>query len=49
VTAADCDLLVTAMLCEFEDYAEVPPIDEDTPDGAAARELLRWGARWSRP
>jgi hypothetical protein len=24
VTAADCDLLVTAMLCEFEDYAEVP-------------------------
>jgi len=42
VTAADCDLLVTAILCEFEDYAEVPPIDQDTADGAVARELLRW-------
>jgi hypothetical protein len=42
VTAADCDMLVTAMLCDFEDYAEVPPIDQDTPDGAVARELLRW-------
>ena len=42
VTAADCDLLVTALLCEFEDYAEVPPIDQDSADGAAARDLLRW-------
>ena len=42
MVAADCDLLVTAMLCEFEDYAEVPPIDQDTPDGYVARELLRW-------
>jgi transcriptional regulator with XRE-family HTH domain len=42
VTAANCDLLVTAMLCGFEDYAEVPPIDQNTPDGALARDLLRW-------
>jgi len=27
--AAQCDLLVTGMLHEFEEYAEVPPIDED--------------------
>ena len=45
VTAADCDLLVTALLCEFEDFAEVPPIDQDTADGARARELLAWALR----
>ena len=29
------------MLHGFEDYAEVPPIDEDT-EGHDARSLLRW-------
>ena len=42
VLASQCDLLVTGMLHGFEDYAEVPPIDEHTTDGGAARGLLRW-------
>ena len=37
-----CDLLLTGMLCGFEDYAEIPPIDEDTADGKNTRGLLRW-------
>jgi len=49
VTAGDCDLLLTAMLCEFEDYAEVPPIDQATPDGVVARELLRWALAGAVP
>ena len=40
--ASQCDLLVTGMLRGFEDYAEVPPIDEPTPEGDHARDLLRW-------
>lgn len=40
--ACRCDLLLTGMLYGFEDYAEVPPIDEDTADGEHARGLLRW-------
>jgi len=40
--AAQCDLLVTGMLRGFEDYAEVPPIDEPTPEGQHARDLIRW-------
>lgn len=40
--ASQCDLLVTGMLRGFEDYAEVPPVDEDTGEGSAARDLLRW-------
>jgi DNA-binding XRE family transcriptional regulator len=40
--ASQCDLLFTAMLHGFEDYAEVPPIDEDTADGETTRTLLRW-------
>ena len=40
--AAQCDLLITGMLRGFEDYAEVPPIDEDGPEADAARALLRW-------
>ncbi len=42
VLASQCDLLITGMLQGFEDYAEVPPIDEHTTDGGAARGLLRW-------
>ena len=40
--ASRCDLLLTGMLHGFEDYAEVPPIDEDTTDAEVARDLLRW-------
>jgi len=40
--AAQCDLLITGMLRGFEDYAEVPPIDEGGPEADAARALLRW-------
>jgi transcriptional regulator with XRE-family HTH domain len=42
VLASQCDLLLTGMLQGFEDYAEVPPIDEDSAQGEAARDLLRW-------
>ena len=40
--ASRCDLLLTGMLHGFEDYAEVPPIDEDGTEAETARELLRW-------
>lgn len=39
--ASQCDLLIAGILRGFEDYAEVPPIDEDAA-GEAARSLLRW-------
>jgi transcriptional regulator with XRE-family HTH domain len=42
VLASQCDLLLTGMLQGFEDYAEVPPVDEDSTKGEAARGLLRW-------
>jgi transcriptional regulator with XRE-family HTH domain len=42
VLASQCDLLVTGILQGFEDYAEVPPVDEDNSEGETARELLRW-------
>lgn len=40
--ASRCDLLLTGMLNEFEDFAEVPPIDEDGAEAERARSLLRW-------
>ncbi len=40
--ASQCDLLVTGMLHGFENYAEVPPIDQDGTTAEAARDLLRW-------
>jgi transcriptional regulator with XRE-family HTH domain len=40
--ASRCDLLLTGMLYGFEDYAEVPPINEDGTKAETARELLRW-------
>lgn len=42
VLASQCDLLVTGMLHGFEDYAEIPPIDEHGTAADAARDLLRW-------
>jgi len=42
VLAAQCDLLIAGMRHGTEDYAEVPPIDEDSAEGEAARDLLRW-------
>jgi transcriptional regulator with XRE-family HTH domain len=42
VLASQCDLLVMGMLREFEDYAEVPPVDEDGAEAKVARSLLRW-------
>jgi transcriptional regulator with XRE-family HTH domain len=41
VLASQCDLLVAGMLGGFEDYAEVPPVDEEAA-GEDARGLLRW-------
>jgi transcriptional regulator with XRE-family HTH domain len=41
--ASQCDLLITGMLRGFEDYAEVPPVDEPGSEGECARDLLRWG------
>jgi len=41
VLASQCDLLLTGMLQGFEDYAEVPPIEDET-EGVACRSLLRW-------
>ncbi len=40
--ASQCDLLVTGMMHGTEDYAEVPPVDVDSAEGEAARNLLRW-------
>ena len=40
--ASRCDLLLTGMLHGFEDYAEVPPIEENSAEAAGARSLLRW-------
>jgi transcriptional regulator with XRE-family HTH domain len=42
LVASQCDLLITRMRDGTEDYAEPPPIDEDTSEGAIARDLLRW-------
>src|SRR5579871_1006329 len=40
--ASRCDLLLTGMLNGFEDYAEVPPIEENGAEAESARSLLRW-------
>ena len=39
---SQCDLLIAGMLGGFEDYAEVPPIEEPGQRGDLAREFLRW-------
>jgi hypothetical protein len=40
--ASQCDLLITGILHGFEDYAEVPPIEERGAEAERARELIRW-------
>jgi hypothetical protein len=47
--ASQCDLLITGMLRGFEDYAEVPPIDEESPEADAARALLSWALAGTVP
>lgn len=47
--ASRCDLLLTGMLHGFEDYAEVPPIDEDGTEAETARELLHWALTGAVP
>jgi transcriptional regulator with XRE-family HTH domain len=42
VLVSQCDLLIAGMLGGFEDYAEVPPIEDPGQHGDLARELLRW-------
>ena len=42
MAAGQCDLLLTGMLNGFEDYAEVPPIEEPGPRGDRARDFIRW-------
>jgi len=49
ILAGQCDLLITGMLHGFEDYAELPPVDQDTDDGATARSLLRWALTGTVP
>jgi transcriptional regulator with XRE-family HTH domain len=46
--ASQCDLLITGILHGFEDYAEVPPIDDEA-EGECARGLLRWAFRGEVP
>jgi hypothetical protein len=47
--ASQCDLLIAGMLRGFEDYAEVPPIDEAGPEADAARALLSWALTGAVP
>jgi hypothetical protein len=47
--ASQCDLLITGMLRGFENYAEVPPIDEDGLQADAARALLSWALTGTLP
>jgi len=49
LSASQCDLLLAGMLRGFEDYAEVPPIDEDSANAGIARELLRWALAGTTP
>jgi transcriptional regulator with XRE-family HTH domain len=48
VVASQCDLLIAGILHGFEDYAEVPPVDNDT-GGEAARSLLSWALAGTVP
>jgi hypothetical protein len=47
--ASQCDVLIIGMLSGEENYAEVPPIGERTPEGATADALLRWAAQGAIP
>jgi transcriptional regulator with XRE-family HTH domain len=48
LVASQCDLLIAGILHGFEDFSEVPPIEEDS-EGAAARGLLRWALTGAVP
>jgi transcriptional regulator with XRE-family HTH domain len=48
ILASQCDLLIAGILRGFEDYAEVPPI-EDPAEDKAARSLLRWALAGTVP
>jgi transcriptional regulator with XRE-family HTH domain len=48
VLASQCDLLIAGMLRGFEDYAEVPPVDNDA-EGEPARRLLCWALTGAVP
>jgi len=41
ILASQCDLLITGILRGFEDYAELPPVDQEVA-GASPRGLIRW-------
>ena len=41
--AAQWDLLVSELLADLADYAELPPIGSDTEQGVVTRDLLAWG------
>jgi DNA-binding transcriptional regulator YiaG len=47
--ASRCDLLLTGMLNDFEDFAEVPPINGDGAEAESARSLLRWALAGQAP
>ena len=47
--ACQCDVMIAGMLSGDENYAEVPPIGENTPEGKAASALLRWAAQGAVP
>ena len=47
--ASQCDMLIISMVSGEENYADVPPIGERTPEGAAADALLRWAAQGAIP
>ena len=37
-----CDVLISGMLGDDEDYADVPPIDDESAGGTIVGALLRW-------
>lgn len=43
--AGQCDLLIAGLLLGIEDFAEVPPADEDNQEGQLVRDLLIWAFR----
>jgi transcriptional regulator with XRE-family HTH domain len=47
--AAQCDHLIASLLHGEEDFADIPPIDQDTAEGDAARALLQWAIRGHAP
>jgi hypothetical protein len=48
VLASQCDLFIVGVLRGFEDFAEVPPVEEEV-SGEDARGLLRWALTGAAP